>query len=32
MYPHPQTREIFEYPLDRLLELQGVLKEGDARS
>ena len=26
MYPHPDTRKIFRYPLDRLLKLQGVLK------
>ena len=31
MYPHPQTRETFKYPLDRLLKLQGVLKEGEMR-
>ena len=31
MYPHPQTREIFEYPLDRLLKLQDILKEDEMR-
>ena len=31
MYPHRETRKIFEYPVDHLLKLQGVLKEDEMR-
>ena len=29
MHPHPGSRIYFKYPLGRLLELQGVVKEDE---
>jgi hypothetical protein len=31
MYPNPRNRHNFEYPTDRLLSLQGIIKDDELR-